>query len=321
MIDSTGIPVGKGFKAERPKSTVLKQPSTERPRCTPTSTLSAPSFIARRTISCLRSPEMPAPGHRRRDRHALRRPGDHGHPLRPPLPRVAAKRLSPPLPRAAPAARLLQAPGPPGRDDRVAHRRLRRPEPRLPRRPAADRLDSGRVRPLGRDDARARLWPTPPTTATAPPTRASSGAFACTACSLPTAPPGPSPSPLPSATSARSGSSCSNARNRVGGEILDRRQGLRRARASPPRSASSTPRSCARRARTSPAAASTSRRSASGSSRSSGPARTSSPWSATAPAPCTTCAFASPCASWPGRMHRLNHRLGRPSRALVDYVA
>jgi hypothetical protein len=60
MVDSTAIAVIEGFSAERPKSAVLKQPSTERPRCTPTSTLSAPSFIARLTISCPRSPEMPA---------------------------------------------------------------------------------------------------------------------------------------------------------------------------------------------------------------------------------------------------------------------
>src|ERR1019366_150553 len=59
----------------------------------------------------------------------------------------------------------------------------------------------------------------------------------------------------------------------------------------------STPRSCARDARTSPATAHTSRRSASAWSRSTGPARTSSPSSATAPAPWTTYACASPCAS------------------------
>lgn len=44
MVDSTAIAVIEDFNAERPKSAVLKQPSTERPRCTPTSTLSAPSF-------------------------------------------------------------------------------------------------------------------------------------------------------------------------------------------------------------------------------------------------------------------------------------
>ena len=40
MVDSTAIAVIEGFEAERPKSAVLKQPSTERPRCTPTSALS-----------------------------------------------------------------------------------------------------------------------------------------------------------------------------------------------------------------------------------------------------------------------------------------
>jgi len=46
----------------------------------------------------------------------------------------------------------------------------------------------------------------PPTTAGAARIRASFGAFACTVSSLPTALPGPSRSPLLSATSARSGS-------------------------------------------------------------------------------------------------------------------
>jgi len=62
--------------------------------------------------------------------------------------------------------------------------------------------------------------------------------------------------------------------------------------------------------------------SASASSRSSGPARTCSPSSATAPARSRTCAcgiatrllMLAACIS-------LNHQLGRPSRALVDYVA
>ena len=47
--------------------------------------------------------QRPAAGHRRRDRHALRRPGDHGHPLRPPLPGRGAQAPWPPLPRALPS--------------------------------------------------------------------------------------------------------------------------------------------------------------------------------------------------------------------------
>ncbi len=56
------------------------------------------------------------------------------------------------------------------------------------------------------------------------------------------------------------------------------------------------------------------RRSASGSSRSSGPAKTSSPSSATAPAPSKASENSSCNASSASP-------LGRPSRALVDYIA
>ena len=63
--------------------------------------------------------------------------------------------------------------------------------------------------------------------------------------------------------------------------------------------------SSGRAAGTSPRADPTSRRCASGSSRSTGPPRTSSPWSVTVPAPCAACGSASPVASW---------RWQRPSR-------
>ena len=75
-------------------------------------------------------------------------------------------------------------------------------------------------------------------------------------------------------------------------------------------------------AKTSPATGRTSRRSANASRASSGPAKTSSPSNATAPAPSPASANAS--------SHRfcclaaaitLNHQLGRPSRALVNYCA
>src|SRR5450756_158227 len=54
MIDSTRFALPKESKAERPKPTVLSTSSTERPRWTPTSTLSARSFIAQLPISCQR---------------------------------------------------------------------------------------------------------------------------------------------------------------------------------------------------------------------------------------------------------------------------
>ena len=42
---------------------------------------------------------------------------------------------------------------------------------------------------------------------------------------------------------------------------------------------------------------------------------------ATAPAPCTACAHASPTLPRLAAAIALNHRLGRPSRALADYTA
>src|SRR5664280_328440 len=69
--------------------------------------------------------------HRRRGRHALRGPGDHGHPQRPQVPRRRTQAPRPPVPRAAPSGRLLQASPSPRRRDRVAPGPLRRAEPRL----------------------------------------------------------------------------------------------------------------------------------------------------------------------------------------------
>ena len=231
-------------------------------------------------------------------------------------PRSPVPRACPARPATTSAARRLAD------DDRVAHGRLRQPEPGLHGRPAAHRLDPGGVRPQPRDRQALGARPTPPTTATAPPTRASSGAFACTLSSLPTAPRGRSRWPSPSATSARSAL-----------ELLERcqRAAARRSSATRATPAASSRARCRRarghrrapeRAATSPAQGPTWRPSASASSRSSGPARTCSPWSATGRAP------------WPGLRERilqrflclaacisLNHQLGRPSRALVDYCA
>ena len=134
MIDSTRSASCKESKAERPKPTVPKSPSTRRPRWTPTSTLSA------RVIYCTADdllPEARANARRRitrrRGGHALRGPGDHGHPHRPPLPRDGEEAPRPPLPRAAQPARLLEAPAPARRRDRVAHGRVRLPRARASR--------------------------------------------------------------------------------------------------------------------------------------------------------------------------------------------
>ena len=64
MVDSTANAVIKGFGAERPKSAVITTPSTRRPRCTPTSTLSAPPFIAQPTISFRSAPATRGAGSR-----------------------------------------------------------------------------------------------------------------------------------------------------------------------------------------------------------------------------------------------------------------
>jgi hypothetical protein len=87
------------------------------------------------------------------------------------------------------------------------------------------------------------------------------------------------------------------------------------------RSSSSTPRSSDPADVTSAKPARTSRRSDNGSSRSSGPARTCSPSNATAPAPCKDSENASSQGSAPRRRYSVNHQLGLPSRALVNYTA
>ena len=70
-----------------------------------------------------------APDHRRRAGHALRRPGDHGHPLRPQVPGAGAQAPRSPVPGPARPERLPQAPAQAGRRDRVAHGRVRRQSP------------------------------------------------------------------------------------------------------------------------------------------------------------------------------------------------
>ena len=72
--------------------------------------------------------------------------------------------------------------------------------------------------------------PTPPTTATAPPTPAASGAFACTRSSPPTAHPARSRWPRPSTDEREVALELLDRCRRNGGETAGRRQGLRRPR-------------------------------------------------------------------------------------------
>ena len=152
-------------------------------------------------------------------------------------------------------------------------------------------------------------------------TPATSGASGCTRSSPPTAPHERSRSPRPNATSARSDSNCSPAATATAAKHCSATRATPAA-SSPKPSATSTPRSCGPAAKTNPDTDPTSRRSGNGSSRSSGPAKTCSPSNATAPAPSHGLKerilqrFLSLAACI-----ALNHQLGRPSRALVDYVA
>ena len=233
---------------------------------------------------------------------------------------VARKRLVHLFPRPAQPARLPEAPPPAGRRDRVAHGRLRQQSPGfhddllLSTRPRWSAPEAVR-RPSARRSAR------PPATATVPPTRAGSGAFACTCWPLPTARRGPSRWPIPRRGErevalellercTRAAAQCSSATRATPGAT------------SPPRPQSSACSWCGPRARTSPARVLIWRRSASASSRSSGPAKdllTLERHGARTLAGLRErilqrflCLAA--CIS-------LNHRLGRPSRALVDYCA
>ena len=102
-------------------------------------------------------------------------------------------------------------------------------------------IDSpGRVRPLPRNGQALRSSPTPPTTATAARTPATSGASGCTRSSPRTAPPERCSSPRRRSTSATSASGCSTAL-----QPPRRRDAASATRATP--AASSPPRSPARR--------------------------------------------------------------------------
>jgi len=130
----SGVP--RGSKAERPKPTVPNTLPARRPRWTPTST---PSL--RRGL--LHSRRSSARGKKQRPHY--------GHRQRPQVPHDRTQAPRPPVPRSAATGRLLQASPLPGRRDRAAAGPLRRAEPRLPRRVTAHRLDPGRVREKPRD--------------------------------------------------------------------------------------------------------------------------------------------------------------------------
>ncbi len=121
---------------------------------------------------------------------------------------VARKRLGHLFPDAAPPGRLLQAPSPPRRRDRVADGPTSRSRARAT---AMSCCSSTRPRWSAAEVARppsARRSARSLATATAPPTRAGSGACACTSWPRPTARRGHSRWPIRGAMSVRSQSSC-----------------------------------------------------------------------------------------------------------------
>jgi hypothetical protein len=204
------------------------------------------------------------------------------------------------LPAAAPAARILEAPPAPRRDDRAPRRDLRRRVPRRPRRPRPHRLDASGVRALGRYHTalgtrplvRERVLPKPfpPLLGHAPARRLRRRRHA-------------------PRLGARAGQR-RRARDRRGTAPDDACPAARPSSATRAMRAASSSRRSPTWARPcfdpgavmSPAAVLTSPRSASGSSQSFGPARTSSPSSATARGRSTACGPGSPRGCWRWRL-------------------
>lgn len=198
MSDSTAWAVCEGFEAERPKSAVLKTPSTWRPRWTPTSTFSALRFVARWTISCPSRPgtRVGCSQTPRQPRSAWPRRSWGSE--RPPLPQGGAQATAASVPRDPVPVGLLHAPAPAGGHTRVADGRLCQPKPRVHRQAAADRLDPGRVAPEAVRPSNAPNSLMLPTTAGVPRIPATSGALASTRSSPATAPRARSSSSPPS---------------------------------------------------------------------------------------------------------------------------
>src|SRR5450759_1596279 len=292
MIDSTRLSLPKESNAERPKPTVSFASSAWRPRWTPTSTLSARSFIAQPPIFCQRQGRTPAGSSPtlRWSRSAWPRrswaspatgascapPGassatcSRSCPVRPATSSVAAASPAPSCGCSLTSPRRVPAPA----MTCCSSTRTRSSVAAAARRPSA--------RPSGSS----------PATATALPTRAGSGACACTCWPRPTVRRGRSPWAIRGAMSVRSASSCwpVAAAPAAGCSSATRATPAVSSRLPSP---SWAPPWCARRARTSPAAGRTWSPSASASSRSSGPARTCSPWNATGPVPWPACVSAS----------------------------
>ena len=133
--------------------------------------------------------------------------------------RAARRQLGHLFPQLPSQPAYWQAPAPPRRRDRVAHGRVREPEPGLSRRTAARRLDPGASAPAAVRRPSARPSQSAAGYGYCAAHSRCSGAFACTCWPRPTARRGRSSSPIRGATSARSRSSCSRARAR-GGEVL-----------------------------------------------------------------------------------------------------
>ena len=122
-----------------------KSPSARRPRWTPTSTLSAPWFIAQPTIFCQRHGQRPSPRHGRRGGHPLLAQAIMGIPSDRRFLATARKRLVHLFPSSR-ASRPTSSAVAVSRGHRVAHGCLCQPQPGLLRRPAAVRLHTHRVR-------------------------------------------------------------------------------------------------------------------------------------------------------------------------------
>ena len=240
---------------------------------------------------------------------------------RPPVREGCAQAPVPSVSHAARPMRVAQAPSAPGGHHRVADGDLRQHEPRIHRRSAVDRLDPGRMRTQPSRPSNARRLARPPVTGIAPRTPDFSGGFGCTESSPLTGLRVRWLSPRPTATSARSDSSCWGA---VGGPEA-RCSSVTRAMPggrSPVRSVSWTPRSCVPDAPTNPHTTRTWPRSVE---------RIESIFTERQGHPDPRTPRARTLAGIRERILQrflalatcivLNHQLGRPSRALVDYLA
>src|SRR5215218_2324482 len=145
-------PIGEEERRRAPKLALLTATSTKEATCSPTSTPFSPHLCARR-----RSPAAPqrtgqaTEDHRRRARHARRRPGLPRLPQGAALPALRPSPAGAPVPLYPPAARLQQAPARLGTAAGAAAQLPRLPLAVVLRPAAAARLDTGSLRPIARD--------------------------------------------------------------------------------------------------------------------------------------------------------------------------